>query len=88
MRNTLDELQILLCLHVQAKPSRAPRIVEVHWKRSPSVPWRWKPSWLQCIERISKMNFCVSHIFREGKTVTGSKNCGSTLVIPSCKLVE
>ncbi|PON75623.1 Ribonuclease H-like domain containing protein [Parasponia andersonii] len=36
MRNTLDELQILLCLHVQAKPSWAPRIVEVHWQFPPA----------------------------------------------------
>ena len=37
--------------------------------RSSSVPWRWKPSWLRCIDRISTMNFHVSHIFREGNTV-------------------
>ncbi|PON53282.1 Ribonuclease H-like domain containing protein, partial [Trema orientale] len=37
--------------------------------RSPSVPWRWKPAWLRCIDRISNMNFHVSHIFREGNTV-------------------
>ncbi|POO02039.1 Ribonuclease H, partial [Trema orientale] len=155
MRNSLDEFQILHCLHVQAKPPRAPRIVEVRWQlppagwlkvntdgsafgspglagcggifrtsrgffkgafaiplgktfafeaelagaihailyayefgwtnlwlecdstylvtllreRSPSVPWRWKPSWLRCMERISRMNFRVSHIFREGNAV-------------------
>ena len=37
--------------------------------RSSYVPWRWKSSWLRCIERISKMNFRVSHIFREGNGV-------------------
>ena len=155
MRNSLNDLQILHCLRVQAKPPRAPRIVEVQWQlpppgwlkvntdgsafgspglagcggifrtprgffkgafaiplgksfayeaelvgaihaisyafdfgwtnlwlecdssyvvtllrtRSSSVHWRWKPSWLRCLERISKMNFHVSHIYREGNAV-------------------
>ncbi|PON58619.1 Ribonuclease H-like domain containing protein [Parasponia andersonii] len=33
------------------------------------VPWSWKPSWLHCIDRISKMNFYVSHIYWEGNPV-------------------
>ncbi|PON43417.1 Ribonuclease H, partial [Parasponia andersonii] len=155
MRNTMEELQILKCLHVQIRPLKAPRVLEVQWRvslvgwlkvntdgaafgcpalagcggifrtsrgffkgafamplgkgyafeaelagaihaisyawafgwkhlwlesdssylvtllraRSPSIPWHWKPSWLCYIDRISKMNFHVSYIFREGNPV-------------------
>ncbi|PON37013.1 Ribonuclease H, partial [Trema orientale] len=47
---------------------------------SPSVPWRWKPSWLRCIDRISKMNFHVSHIFREGNSVAVLLASGATSI--------
>ncbi|PON88596.1 Ribonuclease H-like domain containing protein [Trema orientale] len=37
-RNSVEDLDILKCLHVQLKPPRAPRIVEVHW-RVPPAGW-------------------------------------------------
>ncbi|PON78161.1 hypothetical protein PanWU01x14_021430 [Parasponia andersonii] len=36
MRNSVEDLDILKCLHVQLKPPKAPRIVEVHWQVPPA----------------------------------------------------
>ena len=30
------------------------------------VPWRWRPAWEQCLDRVSQMMFHVSHIYHEG----------------------
>ncbi|PON37487.1 Ribonuclease H-like domain containing protein [Trema orientale] len=38
MRNSVEDLDILKCLHVQLKPPKAPRIIEVHW-RVPPAGW-------------------------------------------------
>ncbi|GAU23975.1 hypothetical protein TSUD_327760 [Trifolium subterraneum] len=30
------------------------------------IPWQLKNRWLNCITKINSMNFCISHIYREG----------------------
>ena len=35
MENQVDELAILHTLHIQGRPSRAPRIIEILWKPLP-----------------------------------------------------
>ncbi|KAK0608113.1 hypothetical protein LWI29_025664 [Acer saccharum] len=44
-------------------------VVQLLSSRSKQVPWRIRQVWQRCIYQISKMEFQVSHIFREGNQV-------------------
>ncbi|KAK2641274.1 hypothetical protein Ddye_023037 [Dipteronia dyeriana] len=44
-------------------------VVQLLSSRSEQVPWRIRHAWQRCIYQISKMEFQVSHIFREGNQV-------------------
>ncbi|KAK0572898.1 hypothetical protein LWI29_000159 [Acer saccharum] len=51
-------------------------VVQLLSSCSEQVPWRIRQVWQHCIYQISKMEFQVSHIFREGNQVADalSKN--------------
>ncbi|KAK2638050.1 hypothetical protein Ddye_025845 [Dipteronia dyeriana] len=40
-------------------------VVDILRSRSRKVPWRWRPAWDRCLGLISKMDFVVTHIYRE-----------------------
>ncbi|KAK2652805.1 hypothetical protein Ddye_012661 [Dipteronia dyeriana] len=44
-------------------------VVQLLSSRPEQVPWRIRQAWQCCIYQISKMEFQVSHIFREGDQV-------------------
>ncbi|KAK2662954.1 hypothetical protein Ddye_001528 [Dipteronia dyeriana] len=44
-------------------------MVQLLSSRSEQVPWRIRQTWQHCIYQISKMEFQVSHIFREENQV-------------------
>ena len=44
-------------------------VVQLLSSRFEQVPWRIRQVWQRCIYQISKMEFQVSHIFREGNQV-------------------
>ncbi|KAK2648928.1 hypothetical protein Ddye_016417 [Dipteronia dyeriana] len=44
-------------------------VVQLLSSRSEQVPWWIQQAWQHCIYQISKMEFQVSHIFREGNQV-------------------
>ncbi|KAK2661872.1 hypothetical protein Ddye_000446 [Dipteronia dyeriana] len=44
-------------------------VVQLLSSRSEQVPWLIRQAWQRCIYQISKMEFQVSHIFREGNQV-------------------
>lgn len=42
----------------------------VHYFKAPHlVPWRFKTSWANCLHIVRKLNFRVSHVYREGNSV-------------------
>ncbi|XP_050217388.1 uncharacterized protein LOC126668220 [Mercurialis annua] len=44
-------------------------MVQLFTSKSKNVPWEYLHDWLSCLHQISKMNFQVSHIYREGNRV-------------------
>ncbi|KAK2659229.1 hypothetical protein Ddye_005762 [Dipteronia dyeriana] len=44
-------------------------VVHLLFSRSEQVPWRIRQVWQRCIYQMSKMEFQVSHIFREWNQV-------------------
>ena len=47
-------------------------VVQLLSSKSKTVPWKIKHRWLRCLTYISRMNFKVSHIYREGNSVADS----------------
>jgi ribonuclease HI len=42
------------------------RLVVSAFKNPNIIPWHLQNRWLNCITKIKSMNFCISHIYREG----------------------
>ena len=51
---------------VRKLPRKNKGLSSIFRHKSMVVPWRCRPDWELCLEYVARMNFHVSHIYREG----------------------
>lgn len=77
MSSSIDEFLILKCFSVGGHPPKVPMIKQVicdsslvvaAFQSGKGIPWKLRNRWSHCLALTRRMNFFISHIYREGNT--------------------